>query len=95
MFILSPFLATVCIYIKYLEIKNWIKMATTGKGVSHRFNKVVLAVGLVSCAGLDIVANFQESNVIVVHMLGAFLAFAAGTIYFFLQVSSLKLFLTI
>jgi hypothetical protein len=68
-------------------------MATSESGVSHRFNKVALVFGLVSCAGLDIVANFQESNVISVHMLGAFLCFAGGTIYFTLQVSSLKIFL--
>jgi hypothetical protein len=85
MFILS-LVAAVCVYIKYLEIKNCT--ATSGSGVSHKFNKVALAFGLVSCAGLDIVANFQESNVFVVHMLGAFLCFAAGTIYFILQVSS-------
>lgn len=82
----AAFLTVVCVYIKYLEIKNCIQTLTPGDGVSHRFNKVTLAFGLASCAGLDIVANFQESNVIVVHMLGAFICFAAGTIYFILQV---------
>lgn len=82
----AAFLTAVCIYVKYQQIKNCTDMATSESGVSHRFNKVALAFGLVSCTGLDIVANFQESNVIVVHMLGAFLCFASGTIYFILQV---------
>lgn len=95
MFILPPLLVVVCVYIKYLEIKNRIQTHTQGDGVSKRLNKVTLAFGLASCIGLDIVGNFQESNVIFVHMLGAFLCFAAGTIYFILQVSSLKIFLWI
>jgi hypothetical protein len=67
-------------------------MAASRSGVSHGFNKVTLAFGLVSCIGLDIVANFQESNVMVVHMVGAFLCFGAGTIYFILLVSPLNTF---
>jgi hypothetical protein len=63
-------------------------------GVSHRFNKVATTFGLFSCIGLDLVANFQGSNVIVVHMLGAVLCFGAGTIYFTLQVRSLNIFRT-
>ena len=74
-------------YIKYVEVQSLIQATAAGNRVSQTFNKVTLSVGLTSCVGLDIVANFQESNVIVVHMLGAFLCFAAGTIYFILQVS--------
>ena len=74
-------------YIKYVEVQTLTQAIAAENRVSHTFNKVTLSVGLTSCVGLDIVANFQESNVIVVHMLGAFLCFAAGTIYFILQVS--------
>jgi hypothetical protein len=63
-------------------------MITPGSGVSHTFNEVTLAFGLVSSFGLDMVANFQESSLIVVHMIGALLCFGAGTTYFILQVSS-------
>jgi hypothetical protein len=86
------FLAAVCIYIRYLEIKSFQQMVIPRPGVSNKFNKVTSVFGLLSCIGLDIVANFQESNVIVVHMLGAVLCFSAGTIYFTLQVSSLDIF---
>jgi predicted neutral ceramidase superfamily lipid hydrolase len=75
------------VYIKYVEVQSLTQATAAESRVSHTFNKVTLSVGLTSCVGLDIVANFQESNVIVVHMLGAFLCFAAGTIYFILQVS--------
>jgi hypothetical protein len=70
-----------------LEVQSLTQTFAAEKRVSHTFNKATLYVGLTSCVGLDIVANFQESNVIVVHLLGAFLCFAAGTIYFILQVS--------
>ena len=75
-------------YIKYVEVQCLIRSIAAENGVSHTFNKVTLSVGLTSCVGLDIVANFQESNVIVVHLLGAFLCFAAGTVYFIFQVST-------
>jgi hypothetical protein len=75
------------VYIKYVEVQSLTQAIAAENRVSHTFNKVTLSVGLISCVGLDIVANFQESNVIVVHLLGACLCFAAGTIYFVLQVS--------
>ncbi|GFG32451.1 hypothetical protein Cfor_04301, partial [Coptotermes formosanus] len=82
---IAAFMLAVCVYIKYLQVQSFSQIITPENGVSHTFNKVALSFGLTSCVGLDIVANFQESNVIVVHMLGAFLCFAAGTIYFILQ----------
>ncbi|KAI6243743.1 DNA damage-regulated autophagy modulator protein 2 [Aphelenchoides fujianensis] len=38
----------------------------------------ILWIGYASALGVSIVANFQESNVIVVHYLGALLAFGSG-----------------
>lgn len=43
-------------------------------------------MGLISSFGLSIVANFQETNVFIVHIIGAFMCFGAGTIYFWIQV---------
>lgn len=42
--------------------------------------------GILSCFGLDILANFQEARVVAAHMVGALTCFAAGTAYFCLQV---------
>jgi ABC-type nickel/cobalt efflux system permease component RcnA len=86
-FCFSPLVA-ICTYIKYVEVQSFTQANTSESRVSHTFNKVALSIGLTSCVGLDIVANFQESNVIAVHLLGAVLCFAAGTIYFILQVSA-------
>lgn len=83
---IAAFMFAVCVYIKYLQVQSFTQAITVGNGVSHTFNKVALSFGLTSCAGIDIVANFQETNVIVVHSLGAVLCFVAGTIYFILQV---------
>lgn len=48
-------------------------------------NKLSLFVGLASAAGLSIVANFQELQLFVVHMIGAYSAFGFGLIYCVLQ----------
>lgn len=49
-----------------------------------------LWIGIGSCLGISIVANFQETNVRIVHFVGAFICFACGTIYFWMQVSVLN-----
>lgn len=83
---IAAFMLAVCVYIKYVEVQCLIQSIAAENGISGTFNKATLCVGLTSCVGLDMVANFQDSNVIVVHMLGAFLCFAAGTLYFIFQV---------
>lgn len=46
-----------------------------------KLNKWSFFVGLASTVGLSIVANFQELQLFVVHMIGAFTAFGFGLIY--------------
>ena len=48
-------------------------------------NKKSLYVGLASCYGISIVANFQETNVQIMHYVGAFNCFGMGTVYFWMQ----------
>lgn len=48
-------------------------------------NKWSFFVGLASAAGLSIVANFQELQLFVIHMIGAFSAFGFGLIYCIIQ----------
>ncbi|KAJ9583729.1 hypothetical protein L9F63_021928 [Diploptera punctata] len=76
----------MCVYVRYLEVKHYPELTSSDNEVSPRVNKVALVNGLLSCLGLDLVANFQETNVISVHLLGAVLCFGAGTIYFIFQV---------
>lgn len=42
-------------------------------------------IGFASCFGISVVANFQETNVRVVHLFGALLCFGFGSVYFSLQ----------
>ncbi|KAA0187864.1 DNA damage-regulated autophagy modulator protein 1 [Fasciolopsis buskii] len=51
----------------------------------HIFARITLALGLVAALGLSLVANFQETNVLVVHGIGAFMTFGCGTLYTFLH----------
>lgn len=48
-------------------------------------NWTALWIGFVSSFGISVVANFQETNVRVVHLFGALLCFGFGTIYFSMQ----------
>lgn len=48
-------------------------------------NRLSLFVGLISVIGLSIVANFQELQLFVIHMIGAYTAFGFGLIYCILQ----------
>ncbi|KAH0956098.1 hypothetical protein HN011_000465 [Eciton burchellii] len=71
-------------YIRYSQVKECTKAFNLPASLP-RWNRWALIFGLLSSAGLSIVANFQESSVFVVHVIGALLCFGAGTIYFWTQ----------
>lgn len=74
----------ITVYIRYKQIKE----LQNGIVMEQRFmklNKIALWIGLVSSFGISVVANFQETNVRVVHLFGALLCFGFGTIYLSLQ----------
>lgn len=48
-------------------------------------NRLALAVGTMACLGLSLVANFQETNIFVVHLVGAITCFGCGLLYCWLQ----------
>ncbi|XP_038604937.1 DNA damage-regulated autophagy modulator protein 2 isoform X2 [Tachyglossus aculeatus] len=50
-----------------------------------RINKAGLVLGLLSCLGLSVVANFQKTTLFLVHIVGAVLTFGLGTLYIFTQ----------
>ncbi|XP_069696581.1 DNA damage-regulated autophagy modulator protein 2-like isoform X2 [Periplaneta americana] len=81
---IAAFLILCCVYVKYLQVIEFPTISS-GSGVSDAINRTALVFGIISCIGFDIVGNFQESNIIVVHMIGAVLCFGAGTIYFSIQ----------
>ena len=47
----------------------------------HILNDVSFFIGFLTAMGAMMVSNFQESNVLSVHLIGAFMCFGAGMIY--------------
>nr|CAD7578556.1 unnamed protein product [Timema californicum] len=68
-----------CVYIRYRLVKN------AESGIIPWVNTMAAWLGGICCLGLSLVANFQESNVSSVHVIGADTCFIGGAIYFCLQ----------
>lgn len=49
--------------------------------IVNLLNKLALALGLLSSLGMSMVANFQVTNVSLVHTIGALMAFVLGALY--------------
>ncbi|XP_030768003.1 DNA damage-regulated autophagy modulator protein 1-like [Sitophilus oryzae] len=73
------FLLGVAVYIKYLHVEEICKKHHISKNCSY--NKVAIFVGGLTVLGINLVANFQETNAPVVHWSGAILCFVAGSLY--------------
>ena len=54
-----------------------------------RLNTFSLLLGILGSLGVSIVANFQETSVVVVHFLGASLCFGLGALYLWIQVAKI------
>ncbi|XP_037938674.1 DNA damage-regulated autophagy modulator protein 2 [Teleopsis dalmanni] len=75
----------ITIYIRYRQVLQIYEYhSNLGNGVI-RNNRIAVWFGLASCFGISIVANFQETNVRIVHFIGAFFCFGCGTMYFWMQ----------
>ncbi|XP_052567991.1 modulator of macroautophagy TMEM150B [Peromyscus californicus insignis] len=66
----------ICI-VRYHQLRDW--------GVKTWQNQLILWTGLLCALGTSIVGNFQENNQKATHLIGAFLAFILGNLYFWLQ----------
>ncbi|XP_073993540.1 DNA damage-regulated autophagy modulator protein 2 [Rhodnius prolixus] len=77
-------LLCILIYVRYCEICQYYELYSISNRVIQ-LNKLGLWLGIFSCLGLSIVANFQETNVKYVHYFGATLCFGLGTAYFWIQ----------
>ncbi|CRL03758.1 CLUMA_CG016242, isoform A [Clunio marinus] len=73
------------IYTRYRQIIHVMEHHEVLKGIIGNLNKKSLYIGLASCYGISIVANFQETNVRIMHYVGAFTCFGMGTLYFWIQ----------
>lgn len=76
----------IAVYVRYREIQE-IDRTTENNERVENLNKKSIWLGFVAAFGVSIVGNFQETNVFIIHVLGAFLAFGLGTVYICIQVS--------
>lgn len=75
----------IVIYVRYRQIQE---LADANPSLQQRIGRLswcALWVGFGSCLGCSVVGNFQETNVRLVHFIGAFCCFGLGTVYFWLQ----------
>lgn len=74
----------IVVYIRYRQIKQLIYHHPVLEA-SARTNLIAMWLGIGSCLGCSIVANFQETNVRYMHYVGALNCFGLGTAYFWIQ----------
>lgn len=77
-------LMSFVIYIRYSQVKECTTIFSLQSSLP-KWNHWALIFGLLSTFGLSVVANFQETSVLIVHFLGAILCFGCGTAYFWTQ----------
>ncbi|CAJ0584161.1 unnamed protein product, partial [Mesorhabditis spiculigera] len=79
---LSSFLSMIVIYLRYSLVKELIRGSDQK---IERANGIALFFGLVGAMGMMVVANFQESAVIKIHLGAAVTCFGSGGLYMTLQ----------
>lgn len=89
MFIVS---VGIVMYVRHRQIKMALKSGEIE--LSRKWNTVSTWCGAIACLGMSVVANFQETNVAIMHFFGAIMAFLIGSVYFILQVSFCYRFVT-
>ncbi|KAK3594034.1 hypothetical protein CHS0354_040792 [Potamilus streckersoni] len=80
---IGALICSVVMYTRYKQIEKFYRESSRKKLMIA--NKVSFVLGLTACLGVSIVGNFQETNVLIVHLIGAFLAFGIGGIYCYIQ----------
>ncbi|VFV31433.1 dna damage-regulated autophagy [Lynx pardinus] len=76
--------AVLCIATIYVRYKQ-VHALNPEENRIIRINKAGLVLGLLSCFGLSIVANFQKTDFFPVHICGAVLTFGMGSLYMLVQ----------
>ncbi|KAI6072870.1 DNA damage-regulated autophagy modulator protein 2 isoform X1 [Aix galericulata] len=78
---ISAFLGVATMYVRYKQVYA----LNPEKSKIIKLNKIGLTLGLISCFGLCIIANFQKCVLYYVHVVGACLTFGVGAIYMLVQ----------
>lgn len=79
------FAVGITIYVRYRQVLQLYEHHPELDQAVLRHNRLALWCGLISCLGISFVGNFQETNVRIVHFIGAFCCFGCGTLYFWMQ----------
>lgn len=80
----SALLLFICGWVRYAQV-NTICGVDVSRSQVLRLNKVAFWLSTMFSVGTSLVSNFQETNIIVIHVLGAFLCFGPGLAYTWLQ----------
>ncbi|ERE88959.1 DNA damage-regulated autophagy modulator protein 2-like isoform 1 [Cricetulus griseus] len=78
---IAAVLGIATMYVRYKQVHA----LNPEENLIIKFNKAGLVLGILSCLGLSLVANFQKSTLFVAHVCGAVLAFSMGSLYMFVQ----------
>ncbi|RXG62490.1 DNA damage-regulated autophagy modulator protein 2 [Armadillidium vulgare] len=81
---LGAFLILFTLYIRFRQIAEFYRNHSSSSSIV-RLNKAAFIVGSLSALGISLVANFQETSVLSIHICGALLAFGGGVAYLWLQ----------
>nr|CAD7572490.1 unnamed protein product [Timema californicum] len=82
---IASVLLACCVYIKYRQVCERLKINQESKLIKPRTNLIVAWLGAASCLGISMVGNFQVSNEKLIHAAGAGMCFICGTVYFCMQ----------
>ncbi|KAL1132432.1 hypothetical protein AAG570_010387, partial [Ranatra chinensis] len=74
-------------YVRHKQIKEFFRVKRTEEQSTYvlKVNAFTSIIGYIACIGLDLIANFQKTNVRYVHDIGVIICFWCGTIYTILQ----------
>jgi len=74
-------------YVRYKQVGEFLrtKAGSGGQGLTKILNKIGLFFGLLAAFGTTVVGAFQETSVLGIHILGAFMAFGGGSIFLIIQ----------
>ncbi|XP_053099352.1 DNA damage-regulated autophagy modulator protein 2 isoform X2 [Hemicordylus capensis] len=78
---ISALLGIATMYVRYKQVSA----LNPEEPKILRLNKAGFLLGMVSCFGLCIIANFQKSTLISMHIIGACLTFGIGAFYILVQ----------
>lgn len=81
-FNIASFLAFLTMYLRYKLIQELTKDFDPKV---TKLSKANFVIGSLSCAGLSIVGNFQETKIEAMHVTGAMLVFGCGTLFAYID----------